>query len=122
MTRPVRAIIDLAALRHNFQVATRLAGNSRLWAVVKANAYGHGLERAVQALRELADGFALIELERAIALREAGLTSPLLLLEGFYREEELPLFIHHRLIPVVHRSDQVDWLLAANWPVDLPVY
>ncbi|MFN6961957.1 MAG: alanine racemase, partial [Rhodocyclaceae bacterium] len=122
MTRPIRAIIDLAALRHNFLVARRLAGQTRLWAVVKANAYGHGLERAVRALRDLADGFALIELERAIALREAGLTLPILLLEGFYEVEELPLFIRHRLIPVVHRRDQLEGLLAAGWPADLPVY
>ncbi|MEW6165935.1 MAG: alanine racemase [Pseudomonadota bacterium] len=121
MSRPIRAVIDLAALRHNFGVARRHAGSARLWAVVKANAYGHGLERAVAALAD-ADGFALIELERAVRLREAGLTAPLLMLEGCYAADELPLFIRHRLIPVVHRSDQLAALLAAGWPADLPVY
>ena len=122
MSRPIRATIDLAALRHNFGVARRHAGTSRLWAVVKANAYGHGLTRAVDALVDLSDGFALIELERAVALREAGLDLPILLLEGFYATDELPLLIRHRLIPVVHRPDQVRSLLDANWPADLPVY
>lgn len=122
MSRPIRATIDLSALRNNFGVARRHAGRARLWAVVKANAYGHGLTRAVDALADLADGFALIELERAIGLRESGLGLPILLLEGFYHADELPLLIRHRLIPVVHRLDQVRMLLDADWPADLPVY
>jgi len=122
MSRPVLAVIDRAALRHNHDLARSRVGGRRLWAVVKANAYGHGLERAVSALEDKADGFALIELERAIALRESGLESPLLMLEGFYTPDELPLFIRHRLVPVLHRADQVDALLAADWPPDLPVY
>jgi alanine racemase len=122
MSRPTRATIDLAALRHNLQVAHRHAGAGKLWSVVKANAYGHGLERAVDALADLSDGFALIETERAIALRETGLDKPVLMLEGFYAPGELPAFIHHRLIPVLHRFDQVQQLLDAGWPADLPVY
>ncbi|MEW6514577.1 MAG: alanine racemase [Pseudomonadota bacterium] len=122
MSRPIRATIDLSALRNNFGIARRHAGQAKLWAVVKANAYGHGLNRAVDELANLTDGFALIELERALALREAGLDLPLLLLEGFYTAEELPLLIQHRLIPVVHRPDQVEMLIDVNWPADLPVY
>jgi alanine racemase len=122
MTRPIRATIDLAALRHNFGVARRHAGTARLWSVVKANAYGHGLSRAVDALAGLTDGFALIELDRAVALREAGLKLPILMLEGFYTADEVPLFIEHRLIPVLHRPDQIHTLLAADWPATLPVY
>ena len=122
MSRPIRAIIDRSALRNNFGVARRRAGAAKLWAVVKANAYGHGLTRAVDALADLADGFALIELEGAVALREAGLPHPLLLLEGFYTATELPLLIRHRLIPVVHRIEQVQALRDADWPADLPVY
>lgn len=122
MSRPIRAVIDLAALRHNAGLARRHAASARLWSVVKANAYGHGLERAVRALRESTDGFALVELERAIELRAAGIDRPILLLEGFYRPDELPHFIRQRLIPVLHCAHQVEWLLAANWPADLPVY
>jgi alanine racemase len=122
MSRPIRAIIDLAALRHNFLIARQHAGRARLWAVVKANAYGHGLERTVAALEDLADGFALIEIEGALALRKAGLTKPLLLLEGCYTPEEAPLCVRHHLLPVVHRREQIDWLCAAGWPADWPVY
>jgi alanine racemase len=122
MSRPIRATIDLAALRHNFGIARRYAGAAKLWSVVKANAYGHGLERAVHALADITDGFALIELERAVQLRQAGLELPILMLEGFYAAGELPLFIKHRLIPVLHRIDQIQSLLDAGWPVDLPVY
>lgn len=122
MVRPVRAVVDRAALRHNLCVARRHAGHAKLWAVVKANAYGHGLERTVAALRDTADGFAMVELDRAIRLREQGVAVPILLLEGFYSPDELSLFIHHRLIPVLHRPDQVGALLATGWPADLPVY
>jgi alanine racemase len=122
MSRPIRAIIDLAALRHNFSVARRHAGAARLWNVVKANAYGHGLERVVGALTDNADGFALVELERAVQLRKAGLNLPILMLEGFYAADELPLFVEHQLIPVLHRIDQVQTLLDAGWPTKMPVY
>lgn len=122
MSRPIRATIDLAALRHNLGIARLNAGAAKLWSVVKANAYGHGLERAVHALADITDGFALIELERAVELRQAGLDVPILMLEGFYAPSELPLFIAHRLIPVLHRIDQVQQLLEAGWPADLPVY
>ncbi len=121
-SRPIRAIMDLAALRHNHALARRQVGANKLWAVVKANAYGHGLERAVAALANEADGFALIELEPAIALRQSGLKHPMLLLEGFYDADELALLIRHRLIPVIHRQDQVQALLDIDWPADLPVY
>ncbi len=122
MSRPIRAVIDLAALRHNLGVARRRAGRAHLWAVVKANAYGHGLDRAVDALSGDTDGFALIELESAMRLRERGVSAPLLMLEGFYAADELPLFARHRLIPVLHRPDQIAALLAMDWPADLPVY
>jgi alanine racemase len=122
MSRLIRATIDLAALRHNFSVARRHAREARLWSVVKANAYGHGLERAINALADITDGFALVELERAVQLRKAGLNLPILLLEGFYADDELPLFIEHRLIPVLHRPDQVQALLNVAWPATLPVY
>lgn len=122
MTRPIKATINLAALRHNHGVARRHAGKARIWSVIKANAYGHGLLRVARALDELADGFALIELEGAIALREAGLRQPILLLEGFYSADELPLFAEHLLTPTVHSMEQVMMLKAAALPVPLPVY
>jgi alanine racemase len=122
MTRPLQATIDLSALRHNFGVARRHARGARLWAVVKANAYGHGLMRTAHALADCADGFAVIELDGAIALREAGLQQPILLLEGFYTADELPAFAEYRLTPVLHSLDQVEAIIQAGLPSRLPVY
>ena len=73
-SRPIRARIFRAALLHNYRLARRLAPAAKAWAVIKANAYGHGQWRAVDALREEADGFAVLECENAVALREAGVT------------------------------------------------
>ena len=122
MTRPIQAAIDLSALRHNHGVARSHAGGARIWSVLKANAYGHGLLRSARALADLADGYALIELEGAIALREAGLRQPILLLEGFYSADELPLFAEYRLTPTLHSLEQVRTFEAAALPVPLPVY
>lgn len=120
--RPLVARFDAAALRHNHAVARRHAGAARFWCVVKANAYGHGLMRAVSALADLADGFALIELENAVALREAGIRQPILMLEGCYAVEELPLFAEYRLTPAFHNLAQVSAFCASALPVRLPVY
>lgn len=122
MARPLQATIDLSALRHNFGVARHHAGEARLWAVVKANAYGHGLLRTAHALAGCADGFAVIELDGAIALREAGLQQPILLLEGFYSDDELPDFAEYRLTPVLHSLEQVQAIVEACLPGKLPVY
>ena len=83
-SRPIRARISPAALLHNYRLAKQLAPQAKAWAVVKADAYGHGLWRAVQTLRKEADGFALLETENGIALREAGVNQPILLLEGIF--------------------------------------
>jgi alanine racemase len=120
--RPIRARFDPAALRHNHAVAREYAGSARLWSVVKANAYGHGLQRTVAALADVADGFALIELESAVALREAGLRQPILMLEGCYSAEELSTYAENELTVVLHRLDQIDAFCALALPVRLPVY
>lgn len=122
MTRPIKAAIDLSALRHNHAVARRHAGGARIWSVVKANAYGHGLLRVARALDALADGFALIELEGAVALRQAGLRQPILMLEGFYSAEELPLFAEYQLTPTLHSLEQVMIFTSTSLPLRLPVY
>jgi len=124
MTRPIQAHIDLAALRHNYSVARRYAGSARVWAVLKANAYGHGLLRAARALADSVDGFALIEIEGAIALREAGLRQPILLLEGFYAAGEIPLIFDYSLTTVIHSMHQVDQLVRSTPArgVRVPVY
>jgi alanine racemase len=122
MSRPIRARLDWSALRHNHNIARRYAGAARIWSVVKADAYGHGLLDAARALEDLTDGFALIELEGAVALRDAGFTHPLLLLEGPYQADDLPLCAELELTPVLHSRWQVEALIAACLPTRLPVY
>ena len=109
MSRPLTATIDLDALRHNLAVARRHAPRSRTLAVIKADAYGHGLLRAARALRDT-DGYALVELEGALRLREAGFLHRIVLLEGFFEARELPLLAEHNLAAVVHNAEQLRML------------
>ncbi len=83
MSRPIVATLNQQALRHNLAIVRRAAPHSRVWSVVKANAYGHGIARIWQSLAET-DGFALLNLEEAILLRDQGWNKPILLLEGFF--------------------------------------
>lgn len=121
MSRPIQAIIDHAALRHNFAVARNHSGEAKLFAVVKANGYGHGLLRVANALSE-ADGFAVLTGEEALQLRDAGFDQPILLLEGFFSADELPLIAEYRLTPVIHTIEQVDSLLRSGLPMRLPIF
>jgi alanine racemase len=120
MTRPIRARIDLAALRHNHGMVRHRVGAARIWSVIKANAYGHGVCRVARALEADADGFALIELDAAVALRDSGIRQPLLMLEGCYDAHELPVYAAHGLTPVLHRIDQVT--MVAKSGMALAVY
>jgi len=126
MPRPIEARIDLAALRHNYLLAQRRArvGNpaAQAWAVIKANAYGHGLLRSAGALADLADGFALLDLADAVSLREAGIRQPILLLEGFFEPADLEICAQYRLTVVVHRLEQLLMLGRAVLPAALPIY
>lgn len=121
MPRPLVARIDTAALSHNLMLARGHAGQARVMAVIKANAYGHGLLRSAKALRA-ADGFAVLSLEDAALLRGAGYTHPILLLEGFFHPDELPEIARRRLLPVLHREDQVDALARARLEHKLDVF
>lgn len=105
--RPARALIDLEALRHNYRLA-REASGARALAVVKADAYGHGAVRCARALEDEADGFAVACIEEALALREAGIRAPILLLEGFFDADELPLIEQHDFWCVLHAPWQLE--------------
>lgn len=107
--RPARALIDLAALRHNYRLARQLHGGRAL-AVVKANAYGHGAVRCAQALAGEADGFAVAFLEEALELRAAGVAQPILLLEGVFAAVELADVACHGLWTVIHHEAQIEML------------
>jgi alanine racemase len=121
MPRPIRAVVRASALRHNLQAAREAAGEARIWAVVKANAYGHGLERAARALAD-ADGFALLDFQEAVRLRLAGVTKPILMLEGFFRPLDVNLLFKYRLTPVIHNPDQVELLKHMDFPAELDLY
>ena len=111
--RPIKAVVDLGALAYNLALARGLAEPARVFAVVKANAYGHGLSRVLPALAA-ADGLALLELESAIYLRALGWRKPILLLEGFFAAGELPVIAEHGLSAVVHHEAQVEALCVAR--------
>jgi alanine racemase len=119
--RPIRARIDSAALRHNLALMKARARSSRVWAVVKANAYGHGLARAARALAA-ADGLALIELEAAIDLRRAGEARVILLLQGVYSPKELEAVAANGLSIVVHSLEQLAMLEKMPAAARIPVY
>ena len=109
MPRPIHATIHTAALRHNLERARRAAPDARVWAVVKANAYGHGIERAFEGLRA-ADGFALLDLAEAERVRALGWRGPILLLEGVFEPRDLELCSRLSLWHAVHDDAQIDWL------------
>lgn len=121
MSRPVLASIDLQALKDNLAIVRRAAEGARVWSVVKANAYGHGVDRVWNALRET-DGFALLNLEEAILLRERGWKGPILLLEGFFHADELELFDKYRLTTSVHSNWQIKALQNARLHAPIDVY
>ena len=121
MPRPIRATVSAGALAHNLLVAKAYAGGGKLWAVLKANAYGHGLERAARAL-EGADGFAVLDFQEAARLRVAGIAKPILMLEGFFKPVDLPLLAKYALTPVIHNAEQVELLKAAELGGEIDVY
>ncbi len=122
MARPTRAHVDLAAIRHNYAYAKTQAPGARALAVVKADAYGHGAVAVARTLAPLADAFAVACTEEALALREAGVGNPIVLLEGLFEPAELGLLDSARLIPVAHSREQVDWLCRARPTRPLPVW
>lgn len=121
MSRPLRADIRLAALGANYAVARRHAAASRVLAVVKADAYGHGFARVARALPQ-ADGFATLELDGAVRLRDSGFAREILLLEGFFGPAELATVSGSRLATVVHGEEQLRMLETVRVPAPVDVY
>ncbi|MBJ3813762.1 catabolic alanine racemase DadX [Shimwellia pseudoproteus] len=121
MTRPAKVELDLGALRNNLQVVRKAAPAARVWSVVKANAYGHGLAHVWSTMRAT-DGFAMLNIEEAILLREAGWKGPVLMLEGFFSADELPLFDQYRLTTSVHSNWQLKALAEARLKAPLDIY
>jgi alanine racemase len=111
MPRPIHATIHTAALSHNLTRARQAAPDAKVWAIVKANAYGHGVERAFDGLKS-ADGFALLDLDEAKRLRALDWRGPILLLEGCFDARDLELCSRLGLWHVVHCNEQIDMLAA----------
>ena len=111
MPRPIEALVHTDALAHNLGRARASAPDAKVWAVVKANAYGHGIERVFEGLRG-ADGFALLDLAEAERIRACGWRGPVLLLEGAFEPRDLELCSRLNLWHVVHCTEQIDWLAA----------
>jgi alanine racemase len=121
MPRPIRATVSAGAFAHNLLIAKAYAGRAKVWAVLKANAYGHGLERAARAL-SAADGFAVLDFQEAARLRLAGVSKPILMLEGFFKAVDLPLLAKYSLTPVIHNAEQVEMLRTADLGGEIDVY
>ena len=121
MARPIVATVDLAAIAANVAQVRRYAPGTEVFAVVKANAYGHGLLRVLPALTD-ADGLALIELDGALALRAAGYRRPILLLEGVFEARELEPIGREAIGVVVHDEDQVRQLEMTRLERSIDVY
>ena len=111
MPRPILATIHTGALGHNLARARLAAPDAKVWAIVKANAYGHGIERAFDGLKS-ADGFALLDLDEARRLRALDWRGPILLLEGCFDGRDLEICSRLGLWHVVHCNEQIDMLAA----------
>lgn len=111
MPRPIQATIHTQAIQHNLSVMRAAAGDAKIWAVIKANAYGHGIERVLPAMRA-ADGVALLDIEEAERVRQCGWRGPILLLEGVFEWRDLEHCSRLDLWHVVHSDEQIAMLAA----------
>lgn len=117
MPRPILATISVSALSHNLRTVGQTleqdlpAGVRRpsIWAVIKANAYGHGIDQALRGFAD-ADGLAMLDLDEAVHCREAGWCGPLLLLEGFFEPDDIQILDRYRLSTVIHAFEQLEML------------
>ena len=121
MPRPILATIHTSALRNNIQRAHSAAPDAKVWAVVKANAYGHGIERVFEGLRS-ADGFALLDLDEAVRVRKLGWRGPILLLEGVFEQRDLELCSRLGLWHTVHCDEQIHMLATHKTEVPHRVF
>ncbi|MFC3109191.1 alanine racemase [Undibacterium arcticum] len=121
MPRPLVATIDIAAMQHNLAVAKARTPRAKVWAIVKANAYGHGLARGVRGFAA-ADGMGLIELDAAVRLRDLGWTKPILLLEGFFAPEDLAIVSRNQLEVAVHCDEQIAMIEHSGITTPLDVH
>ena len=108
MGRAATATINFDAIRANYRLAKSLSNGQKAVAIIKADAYGHGAPVVANALAAEADAFGVACIEEALELREAGIKNPILLLEGFFTADELPLIAQHNLWTSVHSLSQIE--------------
>jgi len=129
MPRPLHATVFPSALAHNVATVRRCLAQAaepgaslpRVWAVIKANAYGHGIERMLPGASS-ADGLAMLDLEEAVRCREAGWAGPVMLLEGFFEPADLAVLERYRLCAVVHDASQLDMIRSIRPRQPLDIY
>ncbi len=114
MTRPTNAIINTSALQANLQQVKNHAPQQKIMAVVKANAYGHGAARVANAIANDVDAFAVCCLEEAMQLRDINISQPIVILEGFFHPEELPIIVKQDLQIVISTAHQFKQLIKAK--------
>ncbi|WLD57567.1 alanine racemase [Salinispirillum sp. LH 10-3-1] len=112
MARNAVATVHLSAIRHNYRLAKAQAPGAKAAAIIKANAYGHGAIPVARALAADVDAFGVACIEEALELRAAGISQPILLLEGFFHADELPLIDQHQLWTALHTDEQLTALCA----------
>ena len=114
MSRPAQAIINLAALRQNYQLACALSGQGQVLPIVKANAYGHGAIAVAQALEPVSPAFGVACIEEALELRSAGIGKPILLLEGVFSDDEIETAASEQFWLMVCNEHQTSRLVASH--------
>jgi len=121
VNRGTCAVIDLGALRRNYERIKSVASNSRILSIVKADGYGHGMSSIANALR-CSDGFGVAILDEALLLRASGLRQPIVLMEGVFSKGELEEASNKQIDIVVHQQEQVDLLEAGTLPGTVNVW
>lgn len=118
------ATIDLKALENNFQYIKQKAPHSKVMAVLKANAYGHGLACIAQALGSeqcQADAFGVARIDEALALRTSGVVKPIVLLEGFFDNKDLEMLAVNDFQTIIHNKQQLDAICSDNLVLERPL-
>lgn len=122
MARAATATINLNALRHNYLLAKNASPEKNAVAVIKADAYGHGAIKVAHALADIADAFGVACIEEAVELRDAGITLPILLLEGFFTSDELHYISQNNLWCTIHSIDQIKIIADVQLPKPINIW
>jgi len=121
MSRPTQLTIDLAALHHNFEQVKKMVSNRSVIAMVKANAYGHGLERVALALPN-ADAFGVASLDEGLYLRRVGIKNPIFLMEGLFASTELDIAAENNFTLIIHHLPHLEMLEKSKTTKPLSVW